>query len=296
MSARGKIEREIRFRSWARSSTRAGRRTAGAIAFSGLVGGLTDLYVYDLEADSLQRLTNDAFADLQPAWSPDGRTHRVRHRPVHHRARTTGGRAATRSACWTVASGPDQPGAGLRAAPSTSTRSGRPTARASTSCPIPTGSPTSTGSQLADGAAAPGHQPVHRRQRHHRDQPRADGGRSERAAWCTASSAPTATSSTPSTAPQALAGQPAAAAPRAWRPPAPAAARARERAARWSCCTTPRPGCPPDTDFPVAALPAQALAHLRRPAVADRRDRASSGPTSAAGRRSTSATSWATTT
>src|SRR5262249_37276484 len=33
----------------------------------------TDLYIYDLVASKLQRLTNDPYADLQPAWSPDGR-------------------------------------------------------------------------------------------------------------------------------------------------------------------------------------------------------------------------------
>ena len=45
----------------------------GKIAFSAITGGLTDLYLYDLEAKKLERLTEDAFADLQPAWSPDGR-------------------------------------------------------------------------------------------------------------------------------------------------------------------------------------------------------------------------------
>jgi Tol biopolymer transport system component len=44
-----------------------------AIAFSGLHGGLTDLYVFNLQTNQLRRLTNDAFADLQPSWSPDGR-------------------------------------------------------------------------------------------------------------------------------------------------------------------------------------------------------------------------------
>ena len=44
------------------------------IAFSGLVGGLNDLFVYDLGANALKRLTNDAFAELDPAWSPDGRS------------------------------------------------------------------------------------------------------------------------------------------------------------------------------------------------------------------------------
>ena len=42
------------------------------IAFSALVNGMTDLFVYDRKQKKLRRLTNDAFADLQPAWSPDG--------------------------------------------------------------------------------------------------------------------------------------------------------------------------------------------------------------------------------
>jgi len=44
------------------------------VVFSALVGGFTDLFVTDLQAGSLRRLTDDAFADLQPAWSPDGKT------------------------------------------------------------------------------------------------------------------------------------------------------------------------------------------------------------------------------
>jgi hypothetical protein len=44
-----------------------------AIAFTGLSGGVTDLFVYDLAGASLRRLTRDAYSDLQPAWSPDGR-------------------------------------------------------------------------------------------------------------------------------------------------------------------------------------------------------------------------------
>jgi Tol biopolymer transport system component len=44
------------------------------IVFSGLVGGVTDLFVYDLAKGALTRLTEDAYADLQPAWSPDGQT------------------------------------------------------------------------------------------------------------------------------------------------------------------------------------------------------------------------------
>jgi Tol biopolymer transport system component len=42
------------------------------IAFSALVGGLSDIFIYDLEEDKLERMTDDAFADLYPVWSPDG--------------------------------------------------------------------------------------------------------------------------------------------------------------------------------------------------------------------------------
>jgi hypothetical protein len=44
------------------------------VAFSAIVRGVSDLFVYDLEEEQLRRLTNDAYADLQPAWSPDGRS------------------------------------------------------------------------------------------------------------------------------------------------------------------------------------------------------------------------------
>ena len=44
-----------------------------AIAFTGMSRGVTDLFVYDLDASKLRRLTNDGYAELQPSWSPDGR-------------------------------------------------------------------------------------------------------------------------------------------------------------------------------------------------------------------------------
>lgn len=43
------------------------------IAFSALHGGVLDLYVYTIESKSLQQLTDDPFADLDPEWTPDGR-------------------------------------------------------------------------------------------------------------------------------------------------------------------------------------------------------------------------------
>jgi hypothetical protein len=43
------------------------------IAFSALSGGFTDLFLYDLDTKDLKRLTQDPFADLQPAFSTDGK-------------------------------------------------------------------------------------------------------------------------------------------------------------------------------------------------------------------------------
>ena len=44
-----------------------------AICFTGMHHGLTDLFVYDMKTGVLRQLTNDPFADVQAAWSPDGR-------------------------------------------------------------------------------------------------------------------------------------------------------------------------------------------------------------------------------
>jgi hypothetical protein len=45
-----------------------------ALAISGMSRGHTDLFVVDLAGGGVRRLTDDPFADVQPAWSPDGRT------------------------------------------------------------------------------------------------------------------------------------------------------------------------------------------------------------------------------
>ena len=43
------------------------------IVFSSLTGGFINLFCYNLKTDSLSKITDDAYADLQPAWSPDGK-------------------------------------------------------------------------------------------------------------------------------------------------------------------------------------------------------------------------------
>lgn len=44
------------------------------IVIAGQATGVSDLFLFDTESKEVKRLTNDKFADLQPAFSPDGRT------------------------------------------------------------------------------------------------------------------------------------------------------------------------------------------------------------------------------
>lgn len=42
------------------------------IAFSAMQGGVSDLFIFNLEDRRLERLTDDHYSALQPVWSPDG--------------------------------------------------------------------------------------------------------------------------------------------------------------------------------------------------------------------------------
>ncbi|MEX2178839.1 MAG: hypothetical protein WD801_09030 [Gemmatimonadaceae bacterium] len=44
------------------------------LAFSGSRGGISDLYLADVETGAIRQLTDDRYGDLQPTFSPDGRT------------------------------------------------------------------------------------------------------------------------------------------------------------------------------------------------------------------------------
>src|SRR5574341_117190 len=68
----GDLVKEIKFPSLGEIFNPTWSPDGKKIAFSAQVGGLTDLFVYDLDTSQLQRLTDDAYADLEPAWSPDG--------------------------------------------------------------------------------------------------------------------------------------------------------------------------------------------------------------------------------
>ncbi|HOI03265.1 MAG TPA: DPP IV N-terminal domain-containing protein, partial [Dermatophilaceae bacterium] len=70
----GKTLRELRFEQLGQIASPAWSPDGKRLAFVGLAGGWSDLYVYDLASASLARLTRDGFGDLHPAWSPDGRS------------------------------------------------------------------------------------------------------------------------------------------------------------------------------------------------------------------------------
>jgi len=44
------------------------------MVMSGQTTGVSDLFLWDMTSNDVRRLTNDKYADLQPAFSPDGRT------------------------------------------------------------------------------------------------------------------------------------------------------------------------------------------------------------------------------
>jgi Tol biopolymer transport system component len=69
----GRTEREIRLPEVHEVVNPTWSPDGKQIAFSALIGGFNDLFVYDLEKSALRRLTTDPFAEVDPAWAPDGR-------------------------------------------------------------------------------------------------------------------------------------------------------------------------------------------------------------------------------
>ena len=58
------------------------------IAFSALIGGFNDLFVYDLDGERAEAADERCLREIDPAWSPDGSDDRVQHRSVHDEPRT----------------------------------------------------------------------------------------------------------------------------------------------------------------------------------------------------------------
>jgi Tol biopolymer transport system component len=69
-----KIVEEIAFENLDEIFSPTWSRDGSFIAFSAMIGGKSDLFLYDLSSKTSRQLTADFFADLQPSWSPDGRS------------------------------------------------------------------------------------------------------------------------------------------------------------------------------------------------------------------------------
>jgi Tol biopolymer transport system component len=70
----GRIQRRFSVGDVGAIRTLAWSPEGNSIALTGIQGGLSDLYLIDLNTDEAEQLTNDRFAYLQPTWSPDGET------------------------------------------------------------------------------------------------------------------------------------------------------------------------------------------------------------------------------
>jgi Tol biopolymer transport system component len=70
----GKLVNETRFPSLAEIFSPAWSPDGNYMVFSALAKGLSNLFLYDLKTDSLKQLTDDPYAELQPVFSPDGKS------------------------------------------------------------------------------------------------------------------------------------------------------------------------------------------------------------------------------
>jgi hypothetical protein len=68
----GEIRRTIRLDSVTALQHLAWSPDGEKLAISGTRGGISDLYLYHFDDGTVDRLTDDRYADLQPSWSPDG--------------------------------------------------------------------------------------------------------------------------------------------------------------------------------------------------------------------------------
>lgn len=70
----GRVVREIEIPEVPAFSNPAWSPDGLQVVVNGLVNGQSDLYLYHLRNRTVRQLTNDRASELQPSWSPDGRT------------------------------------------------------------------------------------------------------------------------------------------------------------------------------------------------------------------------------
>jgi hypothetical protein len=73
-TASGKIEEEFKFKNIGAIYNVAWSPDGKNLVFTGSQGGISDLYVMDLATGKEERLTDDRYADVQPAFSADGKS------------------------------------------------------------------------------------------------------------------------------------------------------------------------------------------------------------------------------
>lgn len=71
---RRKIEREISLDTPQAITALSWSPNGSKLVIAGTQGGISDLFIYNLATDSLEKITNTIHAEIQPSWSPDGKS------------------------------------------------------------------------------------------------------------------------------------------------------------------------------------------------------------------------------
>ncbi len=72
-NTQGKIEQQLDIPGVNSFSNPAWSPDGNTIVVTGLIGGQSDLYAYNLNTKAVKQLTNDRYSDMQPSYSPDGK-------------------------------------------------------------------------------------------------------------------------------------------------------------------------------------------------------------------------------
>ena len=144
---RGKKEREITVEGVDEVPNPTWSPDGNTIAFSGLVGGFTDLFVYDLNGEPAEAADHRSVRGARSGLVARRQDAGVQHRSLHDQPADAGGRRPAAGGARRRVGQPSSPPA-ASSRPRTSARSGRPTARRSTSSPIAAASPTSTALEI----------------------------------------------------------------------------------------------------------------------------------------------------